>query len=373
MILGIDASRANHDQKTGVEWYAYHVIQELKHIIPDTDRVVLYSDEPLRGPLAELPSHWKSRVLSWPPRRLWTQVRMSWEMLRRPPDVLFVPAHVVPVIHPPKTVMTVHDVAARQFRESFSWFERWYSLASARYAVNRLWRVIVPSAFTRQELLDEAGRDLSMESNIVVVPLGYDTDFGKKQPTDRVTDVLRQHHITRPFFLCLGRLENKKNTANIIRAFDMLRSNAETAYDLVLVGKPGYGYAEVEAALRNSRVQDHIRVLGWLPKDDVVSLMQAAKLFLFPTRYEGFGIPVLEAMAAGTPVIAARGSSVESMAGDAVEYADDWSAEAIAAAMRRVIRDDSRARELSAAGQKHVQRFSWRETALGTWHALERP
>ncbi|KKU13980.1 MAG: hypothetical protein UX20_C0008G0002 [Candidatus Magasanikbacteria bacterium GW2011_GWC2_45_8] len=92
MLIGIDASRANNEQKTGVEWYAWALIQELKKIISSEHRVVLYTREPLRGELGVLPNNWQEKVLKWPPKRLWTQVRLSWEMYRKAPDVLFVPA-----------------------------------------------------------------------------------------------------------------------------------------------------------------------------------------------------------------------------------------------------------------------------------------
>ena len=143
MIIGIDASRANEEQKTGVGWYAWHVIQELKHLttLPLNHtttrqplRVVLYTNKPLMGDLAVLPEGWSEKVLQWFPGRLWTQIRLSFEMLVNPPDVLFIPAHVFPIIHPKKTVMTVHDIAAIKFPESYNWFERWYSVWSAKFA-----------------------------------------------------------------------------------------------------------------------------------------------------------------------------------------------------------------------------------------------
>ncbi|MEK7065054.1 MAG: hypothetical protein AAB963_01275, partial [Patescibacteria group bacterium] len=154
MLIGIDASRANEIQKTGVGWYAYFLIQEMKHLSTlalehfstqggvgaKALQFVLYTREPLRGELAKLPENWTVKVLGWAPKRLWTQVRLSWEMLWRAPDVLFVPAHVFPIIHPKKTVMTIHDVAAIKFPKSYGWFERWYSVWSARVALKKLWK-----------------------------------------------------------------------------------------------------------------------------------------------------------------------------------------------------------------------------------------
>jgi hypothetical protein len=152
MKIGIDVSRANNLQKTGVEWYAYFLLQELKKIIPENIEVVLYSREALQGDLAELPKNWTSKILHWPPKIFWTQARLSLEMLFHKPDILFVPAHVCPLVHPKKTVMTVHDIAALRFPESYNHFERWYSLASVRFALQNVWRIITPSQFTKNEL-----------------------------------------------------------------------------------------------------------------------------------------------------------------------------------------------------------------------------
>ena len=157
MVIGIDASRANNKNKTGVEWYTWHLIKNLKKISGTQAgrniQFVLYSREKLTGEIAKLPENWTAKVLSWPPKRLWTQIRLSLEMLISPPDVLFVPSHVFPIIHPKKTVMTIHDVAALRFPESYNKFQRWYTIWSAKTGLKKLWKIIVPSNFTKNELL----------------------------------------------------------------------------------------------------------------------------------------------------------------------------------------------------------------------------
>src|SRR3989338_4086522 len=196
MILGIDASRANHDQKTGVEWYAFFLIEEMKKLTgayPNL-RVVLYADQPLRGSLARMPQHWTQKVLSWPPRRLWTQFRLSWEMLLHPPDVLFIPAHVFPIIHPKKTVMTVHDTAAARFPESYNWFEGWYSTWSAKYAVKNLWKVVVPSQFVKEEICQMSNVKCLM-SNVVVIHHGYDKRYRKIENELEIDRMLQKYDI----------------------------------------------------------------------------------------------------------------------------------------------------------------------------------
>ncbi|MBI5731867.1 MAG: hypothetical protein HY982_00725 [Candidatus Magasanikbacteria bacterium] len=154
MLFLIDASRANNDKKTGVEWYAFFVIQELKKIIPPEARVILYTREPLKGQLAQLPSHWSEKVLRWPPRRLWTQIRLSWEIFKMKKQfgdanlALFVPAHVLPLVTPAKIFLTIHDLGGVRFPQGYSLFERWYARWTTCFALKRA-VVFSPSEFSK--------------------------------------------------------------------------------------------------------------------------------------------------------------------------------------------------------------------------------
>lgn len=366
MIVGIDASRANRKDKTGVEWYAWHLIQELKKITPEEHKVILYSDSPLTGELAQLPGHWRAKILYWPLKRLWTQLRLSGEMLIHRPDVLWIPAHVFPVIHPQKTVMTVHDLAAFRFPQAYPPFERWYSLWSARYAGKKLWRLIVPSKFTKNEIASAFG--LHTLDKIVVVHHGYDTRYRKLDDKPALEAVLKKYHLKRPFVMSVGRLEKKKNTVNIIRAFTQLRPKIEL--QLALIGLPGYGYEEVKEIIAQSAYKQDIRLLGWLPVKDIALIINAAEIFVFPSIYEGFGIPVLEAMACGTPVVAGSGSSMEEVSGDCAVYVDPHDYEALAREISRLINDKVKKNCLAEKGLAQVKNFSWKKAAQDTLRVL---
>ncbi len=384
MIVGIDASRANHEQKTGVEWYAFHVIEEMKKItIENKIEFVLYSDVPLKGELAKLPPGWTSKVLRWPPRlrsatsfggqawRFWTQVRMSWEMLWHTPDVLFIPAHVFPIIHPKKTVMTVHDVAAMRFPESYNWFERWYSLWSARAALKSLWKVITPSQFTKDELMNLESGILNMESKVVPVAHGYDKRYKKIENEIEMDSVLKKYSIQTPFIMSVGRLEEKKNTVRIIEAFNLLRSQIPNSkFQILLIGQPGFGYEKVKVAIEQSHYKQDIITPGWVSPDDVPYLMNAASVFVFPSLYEGFGIPVLEAMACGTPVVASTGSCLEEVGGTAAVYVDPQKPQDIAAGVKKYMEDATLRTEKIRLGLERVNGFGWEKCAKQTFKVL---
>lgn len=381
MKIGIDASRANSDQKTGVEWYAYFLIQELKMIeiktkIKTEDEItfVLYSDKPLKGELARLPEGWSSKVLKWPPNRLWTQIRLSLEMLINPPDVLFIPAHVFPIIHPKKTVMMVHDVAAARFPQSYNWFERWYSLWSAKYAVKKLWRVIVPSQFTKNELQKETRIQGYKDTRISVVHHGYDTRYRKIEDKIEIEEVLKKYGIEKPFIMTIGRLEEKKNTKRIVEAFNLLKrkNNQSSIFNLqlLLVGKPGYGYDKVKKAIESSRFRDDIITPGWIDEEDLPYLMNAAEVFVFPSLYEGFGMPILEALACGTPVVASKQTSLEEVGADAAEYVDAGNSEDIARAISRLLTDENFKNQSIQKGLQRATQFSWETCAQKTLSIL---
>lgn len=401
MLLAIDASRANRNQKTGVEWYAFHLIQELKKIIPETVGVVLYTDEPLRGELAELPEHWSEKVLRWPPRRLWTQIRMSWEMMMNPPDVLFIPAHVPPLIHPKKTVVTIHDIAAVKFPETYNWFERWYSVFVAKYSIKNLWRIIVPSDFTRQEILklEIGNRKLEIDNRLVVVHHGYGERYRKIDDVEKVNEVLKKYGIQRPFLLSVGRLEEKKNTVRIVKAFELLRQQQSVNFirpvfdsegfggelsriaqtrgelmtkvklenlNLLLVGKPGHGYEKVQEAIDASPFRQNILVPGWIDEQDLPYIMNAAEVFLFPSLYEGFGLPVLQAFASGVPVVASQGSSLEEVGSSAAVYVDPMDEIGIKHGIEKLLVEADFRAEKIGLGFERVQSFSWQRCAEET-------
>jgi len=377
MIIGIDASRANQAQKTGVEWYAWHIIEELKKIIPDNIRVVLYSREKLTGDLARLPAAWDNRVLFWPPGKLWTQLRLSFEMWRRPPDVLFVPAHAAPLVHPRKTVVTIHDVAANLWPQSYHWFERWYTVWSAKYAVKKLWRVIAPSEFVKNSLKHLRyrrkyfGAMVNIENKIKVIAHGYNENYRQIYQPEEIKTVLEKYNITRPFLLSIGRLEEKKNTKRIIRAFNQICSKSRSrGYQLVLVGRPGFGYSEVKKEINNSPYKDKILELGWVAQPEAAVIMRAAAVFVFPGLYEGFGLPVLEAMVAGTPVVAAAGSGLEEVGGDACLYVNPENVSDLAGAIGKLLANAKLSQNLILAGRERGKMFSWRRAATETFDLL---
>ncbi len=377
MRIGIDASRANLDAKTGTEWYAFQVIQKLLPKLSQRAKVVLYVKEPLNSSWPPLPQGVTVRVLRWPPQLLWTQLRLAWEMLLQPPDILFVPAHTIPIISPRKTITTLHDIGFERYQALYdtrhigpAWlspiiriltFGRYgsseldYHRWSARLALRKAARIVTVSKFSKKEIIDQFKVD---PEKIVVIPCGYNPEFHviKDQATiDRVHDTFA---LPKDFFLFIGRIEEKKNIKTLLEAYHAYRDRGGT-YSLALAGKPGYGYEAYSSLLK----QKGVRTLGWVPYRDLPILMNAAAGFVFPSAYEGFGIPILEAMACHIPVITSNTSAMPETAGSAALLVDPSNCLAIAEAMQTLEHDYSTRERLITAGVKHITQFSWEHTA----------
>lgn len=366
MIVGIDASRANLARKTGVEWYSYHLINELKKIpLLPGDNFVLYSPAKLLDELGVLPSGWKDEVLFWSPKYLWTQIRLSVKTFFRPPDTLFVPAHALPVFSRAKNIITLHDLGFERFPEFYSLWHRIYLRFVYRFAARHAKIIIAPSEFTKKELIElyKIKPDL-----IKVVYLGYDKNlFHPLLDHGAMKKFLIERQISEPYLLYIGRLEKKKNIKNLIEAF--LEASAENKkLKLVLVGAPGYGYEEFGELI--GRHQNSIIHLPHLTHREISYLYSRALSFIFPSWYEGFGLPLLEAMACGCPVLASSVSSIPEVAGEAALYFDPHDKTEMAAAIKKIVIDSHLRQELIGRGWVRVKNFSWQKCAQETYQIL---
>lgn len=361
--IGIDASRANAHTRTGTEWYAFNLIQEFKRTIPDTYRVVLYSREPLRDGLEDLPAHWESRVLKWP-WRFWTQIRLSWEMFRHPPDILFVPAHTLPIILPERAAVTLHDVAFMPFTEAYSLPSRLYHRWATRFAVTHAYPILTVSEFSKGEITKWF--DVP-DGRIIVTPLGFDAERYGPVDDKALAETLRRYQVSRPYFLAVGRLETKKNIGGLLAAYRNFRATwPDDRIALVLVGTHGYGY---EDEVREGLPEDVIEQ-GYVCQDDMRALYAGAEALVFVSKYEGFGLPAIEAFACGTPVIASDTTSLPEVCGDAALFVDPDSPEDIARAMHRIVVDEAVHGHLVEKGKMRVGEYTWKKTAALTWSAL---
>lgn len=381
MLIGIDASRANRERKTGTEWYSYYLIEGLKKFpLQKGINFLLYSAEPLKDKLNNLPFGWQEKVLFWWPKYLWTQARLSLEMLLRPVDLLFVPAHTLPIIHPKKTVITLHDLAFEKFPQFYSFGQRKYLRFVYQFAVKKATRIIVPSWATKNDLEEIYQAD---PKKIVVIPLAYNKEeFKVINNQNKIDQVLRKYGIKKPYFLFIGRLEKKKGIEILLKAFHLFLSEADQfragtynnsiTFNFVLVGKPGYGYDEIKSQIpiRQPAGKCQIQTIGYVEQNDLPYLYNGAEIFIFPTFAEGFGLPILEAMACGIPVIASEIEPLKEIGGEAIIFFKSGDSEDLAEKIKGLINNQELRKSLIQKGLEQVKNFSWQKCAQETLNLL---
>lgn len=358
MTIGVDVSRAFRSNKTGIEWYAYHLMHAL-HALDASNEYRFYTDrEPPRGIDPSLQS--KIIVLKWPLTFLWTQGRLSLEMLLRPVDVLIIPASAMPIIHPRKTAVVMHDVGFLQYPCSKSGFELCYLKWSSQFAIRHAWRLLCVSEWTKQEIID---RYRVLGDTIRVVPNGIDSEYYHTIGSDEAKQTLQRFGIRQPFFLSVGRLDPRKNYTVLIQAFSQFWKE-HPSYSLIIAGPEGYAARETLKKLREAQSSGVcVKHLSWISENDKRALLSSCEAYVFPSLYEGFGIPLLEAQSCGVPVLASAIPSLIEVSGGAALFFDPKSVQELTQAMRDSATNKENRLERKQKGLENARRFSWRKTA----------
>ena len=364
MWIGVDASRAVSACPTGTEAYSQRVIQEL---------LALDSRHRFRLYFRTLPppssfAGGELRVIPCP--RLWTHMRLSWEMARCPPDVLFVPAHVLPLVHPRASLVTVHDLGYLHFPRAHPWPQRLYLDASTRWNASAAMHLLADSEATRNDLVTKYG---ARPEKITVVYPGVDEALVPARDPVDIEVAKACLGITGDYFLYLGTLQPRKNLIRLIAAFAGLEHQTRgPELTLVLAGKRGRFYSDLLAGVQRLGLEERVRFPGYVSDEDKAVLLSGALALVFPSLYEGFGLPVLEAQACGCPVIASATSSLPEVSGGAALLVDPRDTAAITAAMQRIAADRSLREALTVRGFANARRFSWAACAASILNVIER-
>lgn len=362
-ILGIDASRAVKKEKTGVEWYSYFLLRAMEKCTPEGWAVRCYVPSleyaEVRPPIRRRTDlDWEWRKLKWIGRG-WTQGRLSLEMMKSPPDVLFVPSHVVPLVHPVNTVTTVHDVVFLSHPELYDPKDLESQKRGLDFALKFAKRIIVPSRAVREDMI-KAG---ATGEQVVVVPHGVGIEDVEAEPTGR-----RRLGLTvwDSYILFIGRLERKKNVLGLIHALRFFQEDVK----LVLAGPLGFGGEDVLQAIKTFRLQDRVIHLGYVERAKYHGLLKSAAMLVFPSFGEGFGLPVLEAIAVGTPVVCSDLPALREVGGNAVQYINPNDPEDMVRGIETVLENEMLRSEMARAGKERTKEFTWDRSAKETWNAV---
>lgn len=371
LCIGIDASRTLLPEPTGTERYSRRIIGQMLASRSGRHSFRLYAPSP--PPLAEiapgahrLQEKGAVAVRTLPGKRLWTHRALAWEVSRRRPHVLFVPAHVVPFLPAallPPSVVTLHDVGYRYYPRAHTTMQRLYLELSTRWSVTVARRIIAVSRQTSS--------DLQRFYNVPDHKIHVIHEAPEQRPALPQAAASRPSTYRRPFALYVGTIQPRKNLLRLIEAYDRLVHQQGIGWDLVLAGRRGWLTREYESLVAARGLAGRVHLPGYLPDEAVAVLMRSALFFAFPSLYEGFGLPVLEAQTTGVAVMCAKNSALPEIAGDAALLVDPLDVDAIAEAMLRLSRDEELRQELIAKGHENVKRFSWEKAARETLAVLE--
>lgn len=356
MRIGIHAKAAFEYERTGIEEYVHQIVKHFAMLDESKQHTfLLYTPSPEKDDFF-LPSNFKIQRLSRLP--LSSEIQLSMRFLFSNPDVLFMPANFLPFICPKKSIVTIHGLEFEYYPDAYSPQKLNYLKKSTARAVKHATTLIAISESTKKDLIKFYNAD---PRKIIVIHHGVNSQIAyhnKYAPIDE------------QYILFVGRLEKKKNVANIVRAFGVFKEKHKTPHKLVLVGRPGFGFPEIERAIEENMYKIDIIQTGYISHEQKESFFKHAEMFVFPSFYEGFGMPILEAQLRQVPLVTSNIASMAEIAGDGALLIDPHSVENIAEAMHAIASDKDKRAQLIEKGLANVQKYSWFKCAQKTLEVI---
>jgi glycosyltransferase involved in cell wall biosynthesis len=363
MHIGIDA-HAIGAQQGGNETYIRNLIAALAELDGEHRYTLFFADAPAAREWQGRYRNFAVRLLPPPTPIVRVPVALAFELRRRPVDVLHV-QYTAPPFCPAPVITTIHDLAFEHLPETFTRRGQMQLRLTVRRTARRAARVITVSEYSRQDIIRTYR--LAPEK-VLVTYCGLEARFTPHPETSgEAAAVRRRFGIERDFLLAVGSLQPRKNLARLVRAYARLRAErADFTPQLVITGRRLWLSGETFAEIERACLKNDVIVTGYAADEELPALYRAATALIYPSLFEGFGLPPLEAMACGTPVVTSSTSCFPEILGDAAVMVDPYDEAALARAMLAVIGDEDLRARLRAAGRARAQRFTWRAAAEKT-------
>jgi len=398
MIIGIDGNEANVENRVGIGEYAYELLMQFyesqKSKVKSQNHNSKFKIYLKNKPINDFPKEqerWRYSVFG--PRKLWTQFALPLNLyfIRPRPDVFFSPTHYAPRFSPIPTVISIMDLSYIHFPEMFKRLDLYQLRNWTAYSVRNAKRVLTISQASKDDIIREYH---VAPDKVVVTHPGvkkfsiFNFQFSMKSQFSNFEKIRNKYGIRKDYILFVGTLQPRKNITRLIEAFSKILRYKDTkilsekkspsilvsqypSISLVIVGKKGWLYEEILEAPKKFGIEDRVKFLGFVSDEDLPLFYQNALCFVLPSLYEGFGLPVLEAMQYGCPVITSNVSSLPEAGGDAALYVDPKNVSDISNKIKMLINDDKLRQEMIEKGYKQIKKFSWEKTARETLRVLE--
>jgi glycosyltransferase involved in cell wall biosynthesis len=356
MRIGINAALLGAKKgyrQTGISRYIGELVYGLEGIKHPDDKLMLLGRSP-------------EFIVESPAARIaWEQLGLPMSIAAHRLDVFHGPMHVVPMLTQVPSVITVHDLAFLRFPEQLPQGRRSFLVAATRLSVRKAQHVITVSQNTANDLVEWL--DVPREK-VTAIPLAPSPRV--RPVSDTSLDVFRMKwEIDRPYVIAVGTLEPRKNLPTLLRAFARIKDQVD--HQLVLVGPEGWMTGELNRTLQELELGDRVRLTGFVSDEELGGWYSAADLFAFPSYYEGFGLPTVEAMRCGTPVLASNTSSFPEVVGDAAVLISPRDEDLWAETMRELLLNPERLADMSERGRARADGFSWTRTAEETYRVYQ--
>ena len=401
MKIWIDGYEANQEDRVGSGQFAFEVNRNLEKLDHKNEYTILLPDQPLDDLPKERPG-WNYKILK--PNKLWTRIVLPLALYsaKQKPDLIFSPTHYIPRFSPVKRVVTIFDLAYLHFPEMFTKKDLWQLKNWSKYSIENADHIITISQSTKKDIIEKYKVN---KNKITLAYPGYDREnFQFPISNFKLENIKKKYEISGNYIIYIGTIQPRKNLVRLMEAFARIvvrgdgergaplsaRSEARTSngaasrqdpeqLTLVIVGKTsgpgreGWKYDEILSTPKRLGIEDRVVFTGFVPTEDLPVLLSGAEAFVLPSLWEGFGIPLLEAMACGAPVIASNVSSLPEVVGKAGLLVDPYSVDQIEMAIRNVITDKKLREKLKKLGLEQSKKFSWERCSreiLRSFHSL---
>lgn len=367
MNIGIDANEANVLSRVGISEYAYQILIKLYAFREVNDNDYNYTIYLKSDPLEHLPnktSWWNYKVVK--PSKLWTQIGLPIHLITtsRKPDVFLTLTHYGPRFSKIPTIVSVMDLSYLHYPQTFKKNDLYQLTKWTEYSVKKAKKVITISNSSKNDIIKYYK---VRPEKVKVVHLGL-KNLSMNAPSEKD---LKEFGVNQKFILFVGTLQPRKNISRLIEAFSRLPKEISSDHQLVIIGKKGWLYEDILSAPEKYNVKDKVVFLDYISDEDLPNFYRKAEVFVLPSLYEGFGLPVLEAMRYGCPVITSNVSSLPEAGGDAAQYFKPEDVDDIKKSIEKVLTDRSLREKMIERGREHYKKFTWEKAAKEVLSAIE--